>query len=446
MGFFGYSIRNERRLLMHGEFDITNIALVILIALIFGLGMTRLKQPPILGYIIAGLILGPSGLSFVESRDQVSILAEMGVLLLLFVIGIELNLRTFKKVWLVTSLATLFQIIICTGVTWAISYFLGWGSGLPVLLGFITAISSTAVAVKMLDTIGEVNSEIGQISIGILIAQDFAIVPMILILRNYHADLSILGLFSKLLLAVGIIAGLIYYLSQKQRVRIGFLADVIRQKDLLPLVSLVFCFAAAALSGIIGLSAAYGAFLAGLTIGNTHERSAVLDTVKPIQSTLIMVFFLSIGILMDVGFIYLHLWTFILLLLLITVGKTAINILILRFLQIPWSEAFLVGVVLAQIGEFAFLMASIGHEAKIIDEFGEKLILSLTALSLLFSPIWMTLARHLKNITDDSKISIKDVVAWLSLPGSRFLKFVWKRAAKEWKEEEKSIKHSSDDA
>jgi CPA2 family monovalent cation:H+ antiporter-2 len=431
---------------MHGEFSITNIALVILVALVFGLGMTRLKQPPILGYIIAGLILGPSGLAFVESRDQVSILAEMGVLLLLFVIGIELNLRTFKKVWLVTSLATLLQILICTAVTWSISFFLGWSNGLAILLGFITAISSTAVAVKMLDTIGEVNSEIGQISIGVLIAQDFAIVPMILILRNFHSDLSILGLFAKLLLAVGIIAGLIYYLSQKQRVRIGFLADVIRQKDLLPLVSLAFCFAAAAISGLIGLSAAYGAFLAGLTIGNTHERSAVLDTVKPIQSTLIMVFFLSIGILMDVGFIYTHLATFLLLLLLITVGKSAINILILRFLQIPWSEAFLVGVVLAQIGEFAFLMASVGHESKIIDEFGEKLILSLTALSLLFSPLWMTLARHLKNITDESKISIRDVVAWISMPGSHFLKLVWKRAAKEWHEEEKSIKHKDEDA
>ncbi len=429
---------------MHDEFSITNIALVILIALVFGLGMTRLKQPPILGYIIAGLILGPSGLAFVESRDQVSILAEMGVLLLLFVIGIELNLRTFKKVWLVTSLATIFQIFICTAVTWVVSYFLGWGSGMPILLGFITAISSTAVAVKMLDTMGEVNSEIGQLSIGILIAQDFAIVPMILILRNYHSDLSVIGLLAKLTLAIGIIVGLIYYLSQKQRVRIGFLADVIRQKDLLPLVSLAFCFAAAAISGLIGLSAAYGAFLAGLTIGNTHERSAVLDTIKPIQSTLIMVFFLSVGILMDVGFIYLHLGTFVLLLLLITVGKTAINIGILRFLQIPWSEAFFVGVVLAQIGEFAFLMASVAHESKIIDEFGEKLILSLTALSLLFSPIWMTLARHLKNITDESRISMRDVVAWISMPGSHFLRHVWKRAAKEWREEEKEIRGSKD--
>lgn len=425
---------------MHGEFRLTNIALVILVALVFGLGMTRLKQPPILGYIIAGLILGPSGLSFVESRDQVSILAELGVLLLLFVIGIELNLRTFKKVWLVTTLATLLQILICTAVTWSVSYFFEWSNGLPLLLGFITAISSTAVAVKMLDTIGEVNTEIGQISIGILIAQDFAIAPMILILRDYHSKLSVLELVAKLLLAIGIIVGLIYYLSQKQRVRIRFLADIIRQKDLLPLVSLVFCFAAAALSGSIGFSAAYGAFLAGLTIGNTNERSAVLDTVKPIQSTLIMVFFLSIGILMDVGFIYTHLGTFLWLLLLITVGKTAINIVILRFLQIPWSEAFLVGVVLAQIGEFAFLMASVGYDSRIINEFGEKLILSLTALSLLFSPIWMTLARHLKNVTDHSQISIRDVIAWISMPGSHFLKLVWRRAAKEWREEEKSFK------
>lgn len=424
---------------MHDEYGITNIALVILVALVFGLGMTRLKQPPILGYIIAGLILGPSGIACVENRDQVSILAEMGVLLLLFGIGIELNLRTFKKVWLVTSLATILQVVICTLVTYTISYFIGWGNGLPLLLGFITAISSTAVAVKMLDTIGETNTEIGQLSIGVLIAQDFAIVPMILILRNYHSDISIVAISAKLLVAVGIIAGLIYYLSQKQRVRFNFLAKVVHQKDLLPLVSLAVCFAAASLSGLIGLSAAYGAFLAGLTIGNTHERSAILENIKPIQSTLIMVFFLSIGLLMDVGFIYAHIWEFISLLLIVTFGKMAINILILRFLQVSWSEAFLVGVVLAQIGEFAFLMASVAYESQIIDVNGEKLILSLTALSLLFSPFWMTLARYFKNMTDQSSISMRDVVAWICMPGKHFVKRLWKRTAKEWYMEEKKL-------
>lgn len=429
---------------MHDEYGITNIALVILVALVFGLGMTRLKQPPILGYIIAGLILGPSGIACVENRDQVSLLAEMGVLLLLFVIGIELNLRTFKKVWLVTSLATIMQIVICALVTYTISYFIGgWGNGLPLLLGFITAISSTAVAVKMLDMIGEINTEIGQLSIGILIAQDFAIVPMILILRNYHTNISAAAIIAKLLIAIGIIAGLIYYLSQKQRVRFNFLAKVVNQRDLLPLVSLSVCFAAASLSGLIGLSAAYGAFLAGLTIGNTHERSSILENTKPIQSTLIMVFFLSIGLLMDVGFIYSHLWEFIFLLLIVTFGKTTINILILRFLQVSWSEAFLVGVVLAQIGEFAFLMASVAYESQIIDTNEEKLILSLTALSLLFSPMWMTLARYFKNMTDQSTISMRDIVTWMCMPGKHFIKRLWRRTAKEWyMEEKKFITHS----
>lgn len=435
---------------MHGEISLTNIALVILVALLFGLGMTRLKQPPILGYILAGIILGPSGLAFVESRDQVSVLAEMGVLLLLFVIGSELNLRTFKKVWLVTSLATILQILISIAVTFTLSYFLGWSNGLPLLLGFITAISSTAVAVKMLDSIKETDSEAGQLSVGILIAQDFAIVPMILILRNFHSDFSPLWLVGKLLLAVGIIVALILYLGRRQRLRIPFVENIAQQKDLLPLISLTMCFAAAALSGLIGLSAAYGAFLAGITIGNSHQRALVLDTVKPIQSTLIMVFFLMVGILMDVGFVYAHLATFILLLLLITVGKTAINIIILRFLKIPWPDAFLVGVVLAQIGEFGFLMASIGYESKIINEFGEKLILSLTALSLLFSPLWMTIARKLKTITDASEISVSNVFDWISMPGNKFFKSIWKKTTKEWQIEEKAInqhakKHHTDE-
>lgn len=424
---------------MHGEMGLTNAALVILVALLFGLGMTRLKQPPILGYIIAGIILGPSGLAFVESRDQVSVLAEMGVLLLLFVIGSELNLRTFKKVWLVTSLATLLQIAVCIAVTYTLSYFLGWSNGLPLLLGFIISISSTAVAVKMLDSIKEVNTEAGQLSIGILIAQDFAIIPMILILRNYHSHYSPIWLIGKLILAVGIIVCLIFYLSRRQRLRIPFVEDIAQQKDLLPLISLTLCFAASALSGFIGLSAAYGAFLAGITIGNSHQRSLVLDTVKPIQSTLIMVFFLMIGMLMDVGFIYTHLATFMLLLLLITVGKTAINIIILRFLRVPWPDAFLVGVVLAQVGEFAFLMASIGYDSNIINEFGEKLILSLTALSLLFSPLWMTIARKIKTITDLSDISLRNIFDWVSMPNNRFLKFIWSRTAKEWAAEEKTL-------
>ncbi len=428
---------------MHAD-SLTNIALVVLMALVFGLAMTRLKQPPILGYIFAGVLLGPSGLQFIESREPVEVLAEMGVLLLLFVIGIELNLRTFKRVWVVTSLATLFQIIICVVTTWLVSFYLGWSTGLAIMMGFIISVSSTAVAVKMLESINELNSDIGQLSIGILIAQDFAIVPMILILRNFNnAEMSYVGLGSKLLLAFGIIAGLIIYLGRRQRVKIPFLADVSNQKELMPIISLTLCFAASALSGYIGLSAAYGAFLAGLTIGNTHERNQVLDTVKPIQSTLIMVFFFSVGILMDLGFIYSNMGIFVLLLLLITVGKTTINISVLRFLKVPWSQAFLVGVVLAQIGEFGFLLASVGYASGIITDFGEKLILSLTALSLLFSPVWMSVARSLtksdaaeSNSKDEDK---KTEYSLANLPGMRYARLAWSNIEKQRKKEKKIV-------
>jgi CPA2 family monovalent cation:H+ antiporter-2 len=181
-------------------------------------------------------------------------------------------------------------------------------------------------------------------------------------------------------------------------------------KDLTPLASLTFCFAAAAISGLIGLSAAYGAFLAGLVLGNTHERLIMLETTKPIQSILMMAFFLSIGLLLDTSFIWNHLGIVFALLLVLTIGKTAINITILHFLRLPWSQAFLIGVVLAQLGEFAFLLSTIGHETHIISELDEKLIIALTVLSLALSPLWLTLARRLHDFADNSTITLSGIL------------------------------------
>ncbi|MBI1954529.1 MAG: cation:proton antiporter, partial [Proteobacteria bacterium] len=294
---------------MH-ERELIRIAIVIVVALIGGFGFARLKQPPILGYILTGILLGPSSwYPLIESRDQVSLLAELGVLLLLFVVGMELSLRIFKKVWLITTLCVVFQIIGSLGITLTLSNIFGWSIELSTLLGFVMSLSSTAVVVKMLESIGELRSETGQMTIGILIAQDLAIAPMIVILRNFNTSWFDLWLISKLLLAISLIVGLIFYLSRKQRVRLPLTQIIAGDKDLTPLASLAFCFAAAALSGHVGLSAPYGAFLAGFILGNTHERIIMLETIKPIQSTLMMVFFLSIGLLLDIRFLWENLGT-----------------------------------------------------------------------------------------------------------------------------------------
>lgn len=394
------------------EYDIrlTEITLVIVAALAGGLGLARLKQPPILGYILAGILLGPSGMGLIQSREQVGLLAELGVLLLLFVVGMDLSLRTFKKVWVISTLCTVIQIAFSILITALLAKFFGWSFGLSLLLGFVLSLSSTAVVVKMLESIGEMRTETGQMAIGVLIAQDLAIVPMILILRNLERPWYDPALISKIVLSVGLIAILIVYLSRKQRVRVPLTQIIAGEKDLTPLASLTFCFAAAAISGLIGLSAAYGAFLAGLVLGNTHERLIMLETTKPIQSILMMAFFLSIGLLLDTSFIWEHLGTVIFVLLIVTIGKTAINIGILRLLRLPWSQAFLIGVVLAQLGEFAFLLSTVGHETHIINDFGEKLVIALTVLSLALSPLWLTVARRLHTFAGSSNITLSGIL------------------------------------
>lgn len=395
---------------MHDQ--LTEIAVVIMVALLGGIALSRLRQPPVLGYILTGIILGPSCFSLIHSRDQVSVLAELGVLLLLFVIGMELSLRNFKRVWVVATICTLCQVFLSIFLTLGLSYFFGWSTGLSLLLGFVTALSSTAVVFKMMESIGELKTETGHYIIGILIAQDLAVVPMILILRNSSSGQHWFSwaLVFKILLSIGMIVSLISYLSQRQRVRVPLARIVAGEKDLTPLASLAFCFAAAAASGMIGLSAPYGAFLAGLILGNTHERIILIESTKPIQSILLMAFFLSIGLLLDLQFIWTNLWVVLALLMIITVGKTAMNIGILRLLRMPWSQAFCIGVVLAQLGEFAFLMATIGFDSGIINEFGERLIIGITALSLAFSPIWMIFARRLRDLLDLKTISLRTVI------------------------------------
>ena len=398
---------------MEHDIQLTEITLVVVAALAGGLGLARLKQPPILGYILAGVLLGPSGLALIQSREQVGLLAELGVLLLLFVVGMDLSLRTFKKVWIVSTLCTVFQIAASVLIIGVVSRFFNWSFGLTLLLGFVLSLSSTAVVVKMLESIGEIKEETGQLAIGVLIAQDLAIVPMILILRNLEKSWYDPTLLFKILLSIGLIAGLIIYLSRKQRVRLPLTQIIAGEKDLTPLASLTFCFGAAAISGLIGLSAAYGAFLAGLFLGNTHERLIMLETTKPIQSILMMAFFLSIGLLVDLNFIWDNMGMVFALLVVLTIGKTAINIGILHLLRLPWSKAFLIGVVLAQLGEFAFLLATVGHETHIINDFGEKLVIALTVLSLAFSPIWLTAARRLHVLADSNTINLSGILQLL---------------------------------
>ena len=381
--------------------DLTGLAIVALAALGCGLLMRWLRQPVVMGYIIAGAVLGPSGLAAVENREMIQVLADLGVLMLLFLIGMELSIRGIRDVWKLALATTALQIAAGLAASFALGSLFDWPLALTIVLAFVLALSSTAVAIKMLEEIGELRTRVGQITVGILIAQDLAVVPMMLIIAALRddggGDVGAV-VFFKIALSLGFLALLLVYLGRRARLRLPFASVVGKSKDLVPLAGLTFCFGLAGLSGLLGLSAAYGAFLAGLIIGNSSSRKIMLRQMEPIQAILLMVFFLSIGLLIHIDYILENLAMVIGIVLFVAIGKTALNIGLIRLMGETWPRAFLSGAILAQLGEFSFVLAAVAINAGAISEEAQRLLIAVTALSLLTSPFWLETARRIHRV------------------------------------------------
>ena len=388
---------------MHFDPNLTAIAIVFSVALLCGLLLMRFKQPAIIGYIVAGVILGPSGFQIIEETEAAKTLAELGVLLLLFLIGMELSLRAFKTVYKLASVIVLVQVVFSILVTSIIGIAMSWDWQQGILLGFVLAVSSTAVTVKVLADRGELRTHFGRITVGILIAQDLAVVAMLLVIEALNPNKQFdLWIIPKTIGAIIFVIAIVRFLSKRERIRLplalrqAFGAD----REVVPIAALAFCGICATTSGLIGLSTAFGSFLAGLIVGNSSERQIVLRSTRPIQSVLLVVFFLSVGLLIDVGFFFENLGTLIIVFILATIAKGLINIIAVRIAGQPWEQSVLVGVTLGQIGEFAFVIASVGFTVNAIDSEGYKIAVAVIALSLMLGPAWVVLERRLRAAED----------------------------------------------
>jgi len=388
---------------LHFDPNLTAIAIVFSVALLCGLLLMRFKQPAIIGYIVAGVILGPSGFQIIEETEAAKTLAELGVLLLLFLIGMELSLRAFKTVYKLASVIVLVQVVFSILVTSIIGIAMSWDWQQGILLGFVLAVSSTAVTVKVLADRGELRTHFGRITVGILIAQDLAVVAMLLVIEALNPNKQFdLWIIPKTIGAIFFVITIVKFLSKRERIRLPL---ALRQafgvdREVVPIAALAFCGVCATTSGLIGLSTAFGSFLAGLIVGNSSERQIVLRSTRPIQSVLLVVFFLSVGLLIDVAFFFENLGTLIVVFILATIAKGLINIIAVRIAGQPWEQSVLVGVTLGQIGEFAFVIASVGFTVNAIDSEGYKIAVAVIALSLMLGPAWVVLERRLRAAED----------------------------------------------
>lgn len=382
----------------HGA-ELIAIAGVVAVATLLGLFFLWLRQPPLVGFIVAGVALGPTGFGLIANNDNVALLAEMGVVMLLFFIGMELSVKAFVLTLRQALTVMGGQLLAAMALSAGFGVLIGAGSSEIIILGFIIGISSTVVAMKMLEEMDVLRGEPGRVAVAVLIAQDIAVVPMLIFVVSLgHGPIDYAAIFFRILVAVGLLGGLLWWFGRHAKIRVPFAERVEDKIEMLALGALALCFSAAAVSGLAGLSPAYGAFLAGIVIGNSTLRSRIIPVIEPIQSVLVVVFFLSIGLLIDLAFIWTFLWQVLALSMLVVAVKTVLNIFLLRKTGSAPQTALIAGLSMAQIGEFSFVLSAAGFASGALGYDLFRLSIAVTAVTLLVSPLWVGIMHRLENM------------------------------------------------
>jgi CPA2 family monovalent cation:H+ antiporter-2 len=370
------------------------VTLSLLGILLIGLCFKQLKQPSIVGYIIAGIALGPFGFQILTSPEVTTSIGNFGIMLLLFFIGLEVSFIDLLKSWRVALFGTLGQIILSVGVMFLVGLFFEWSFGRSLLLGFVICLSSTAVLLRVLESRKELHTVRGRNALAILLAQDLAIVPMIIIISLF-GDIRTTDPLLQIVGACLFCLILFFSFRSKQKLVLPFSKMLNKDHELQMFTALILCFGFAAISAFFGLSEALGAFFAGIIVNNIKGTEWIHDSLHSFKTLFVAIFFVSIGLLMDLSFIAENIVIVGLTVLLVLILNTFINAAAFWVLQTSWKESLYYGSLLAQIGEFSFLLAAIGLSVGLIQQYSYQLTISVIAMSLLLSPLWILLFEKL---------------------------------------------------
>jgi len=357
--------------------------------------LRRMKLPSILGFIIAGIIIGPHGLSLVKAVEQVELISEIGVILLLFVIGMELSLKQLMNIRKTVFIGGSIQVGLTILVAGGTYYLLGNSWGESVFIGFLFSLSSTAIVLKVFQDRNEINTPHGKNALAILIFQDIIVVPMMLltpILAGESGNLT-MSLLS-LLLKSGIVI-IVTIVSARYLVPFVFYhVAKTRSKELFLMSTIGICFAVAFLTSEIGLSLALGAFLAGLIVSESEYSHQATGVILPFRELFTSFFFVSIGMLLDLHFFIQHIWIVLLLVAIVLVVKTMIAALAVAVLRYPPRTILITGLALFQVGEFAFILSKVGIEYNILNETLNQYFLSVSIISMFMTPFVIMFSEH----------------------------------------------------
>ncbi len=375
---------------MHELVFLKTLVIILGISAVVVFALHRIKIPSIVGFLLAGMMLGPHGLSFIQDLNTIQTFAEIGVILLLFTIGLEFSLSRFLKMRLEVFGIGGLQVFITVALTALVAYqWFGIGSlNTAVFLGFLVALSSTAIVMKLLSDKAELDSPHGRISIGILIFQDLCVVPFMLLIPIMSGGGGISELILTFGKAIAIIA--IVMLSARWIVP-GILHQIVRtrSRELFVISILIICFGIAFITSEFGLSLALGAFLAGLVISESEYSHEATSTILPFKDSFSGLFFISVGMLMDTSFFIDNLVFVLLLFGGMIILKFFSGFFSMYLLRRPLRISIQSGMNLAQVGEFSFILAVAGLSAGLISNDIYQNFLSASVLTMLLTPFIM---------------------------------------------------------
>ena len=378
--------------------ELLNLVLIFLIMLIIGLVLRHFRQPYVIAYILAGVLIGEHGFQLVTDEDAIRTISEFGLILLLFFIGMEISLPELIKNWKIPTIGTLLQILGSVLMASLIGWYFEWGLNRIVVVGFIISLSSSAVVIKLLQDTNESQTKIGQSVISILLTQDILIVPM-LIMTSYLGgeNPSTQEIALQLIGGLLLVGGMIWVLRKKE-FTLPFSKRLRDDHEMQVLIAIIFCFGFAVVTALFGISAALGAFVGGMVVHAARSTEWFHDSLHSFRVIFVAIFFASVGMLIDISFLTSN-WEIIsLMILAVYIGNHFINSAVIYYFARNWRISLYGGALLAQIGELSFVVASTAYYAAIITEFEYQLTIIIIALTLLISPFWIAGTKRIVGI------------------------------------------------
>lgn len=335
------------------------ISLIIVLATIIAGVMRLLKQPLIIGYIITGILVSPYFLNLVDSIQTIQTLAHIGITLLLFIVGLSLNLNMLKDVGKVSIITGVGQVLFTSIFGFIIAKILGFSSVSSIYIAVALTFSSTIIIMKLLSDKGDVDTLYGRISIGFLLVQDLIVVFALIIIAAISNGGGELGsvIFKSLFIIISLIVGILlfsHYVLQK------VMPFVAKSQEYLLLFSLAWCFLLSSIFYLFGFSIEIGALLAGITLASTQFKYEITSKLKPLRDFFLILFFVMLGSQMQFADISTFILPIIIFSLFILIGNPLIVIILMGFMGYTRRNGFLAGLTVAQISEFSLILVAMG--------------------------------------------------------------------------------------